>query len=209
MPVWFFVGWVGWIVAAPVDDISRALETASEARRRALVELAACLEVPPEVWGPHAAEVRSARDRLGGTASWRVRVEAGVIEVELIDPSGRLDRIRAWYVTPESEERVHGAGQGARRRFPTPRGWPGAGALLLQASSSLLPSAPTLLSHQVEPARDVPAAPNPAFDLSRPEADVPGSPPSEAWASAPPWWLWAAGVVAVGAVGFGVWQETR
>jgi len=162
--------------------------------------------LPPSAFGPAAASVAAARDRLGAPASWRVRDEGDVVEVDLVDPSGRLDLIRAWYVTPTGQERIHATGAGRRWRFRTPRGWPGHGRLRVEASSSLLDGAPTLLEHVVAPVGDAPVAPRAGPRSPASGADPPAL--REASGSVP-WWVLAAGAIAAGAFGLGVWQEAR
>ena len=191
------------VAAEGIDPLNRALGAASVPRTRSLCELAAVLDLPPSAFTSHAACVESARRRVDAGADWRVRRDGAYLSVRLVEASGHLDRIRAWWVRDGVRQRLPGRGIGDRRRFPLPRGWPADGALQLEASSSLLPDAPMLLMHQVRPAGSAPPPP----PLAAPPADVP--PPPRLRPSPPPWWLWVAGAVATGAIGLGVWQEAR
>jgi hypothetical protein len=84
---------------------------------------------------------------------------------------------------------------------------------VIEASSSLVSGAPALLRHVAQPASPAPAAPaaDPRPAAPRPglDPDAEGSPTVQAGPGGAPWWLWVAGAVAAGAVGLGVWQETR
>jgi hypothetical protein len=192
------------------DRIERALAAAADDRARDLCELAAVLDLPPVRFGAHETCVRAARRRLGGRADWRVRRDGDHLVVRLVEPSGHLDRIRAWYVGADGvRQRLHGSGTGPVRRFPVPRSWPEEGRIVVEGSSSLLSGTPSLSDHVARPASPAPVGPaaDPRSAAPRPDADP--TPAVQAGPGRPPWWLWVAGALAAGAAGLGVWQETR
>lgn len=206
MPMWVVSLLVATGTPEVVDDVRDALASAARAgdeeRLAALEELAAVAGLEPAAFGDRASRIRAARDRVGGFAAWRIREESGGVDVELVDPSGHLDRLRAWFVTESGRERVRATGTGLRRRIETPRAWPQRGRLELEASSSLIAGAPALMRHVVSPLRPAPEAPLGSG------APTP-APGVRATARGVPWWLLVAGVAAAGAVGLGVWQEAR